>query len=74
VAAATIAAARIDAGHFEPISGPGSPTGQDSRAPAAPAQGKSIRIPIKLSGNGKPGHVLVNLAVDVEIVVDAEDR
>jgi hypothetical protein len=35
---------------------------------------RQIRIPVKLSQGGKSGHVLVNLAVDVEIVVDGEDR
>lgn len=73
VAAATIAADRIDAGHFEPISRPNSPTASDARASVVGVQGKNIRIPIKLLGNGKPGHVLVNLAVDVEIVVDDEE-
>ena len=32
--------------------------------------GRRLRIPIRLSGPGKTGHVVVNLAVDIEIVVD----
>jgi signal recognition particle receptor subunit beta len=35
---------------------------------------RKLRVPIKLSGNGKPGHVVVNLAVDVEIVVEEDDQ
>jgi len=31
---------------------------------------KRLKIPIKLSDPGKTGHVVVNLAVDIEIVVD----
>ena len=34
-----------------------------------PAQ-KRLKIPIKLSDPGKTGHVVVSLAVDIEIVVD----
>ncbi len=33
-----------------------------------------LTIPIRVSSGGKPGHVVVNLAVDVEIVVDEEDQ
>ncbi len=32
-----------------------------------------LRIPVKVKGNGKPAHVIVNFAVDVEIVVDEEE-
>jgi signal recognition particle receptor subunit beta len=32
-----------------------------------------LKIPVKVKGNGKPAHVIVNFAVDVEIVVDEED-
>jgi len=63
VAAATIETDRIDAGHFAPISGPGCSVAESGGS-------RTLRIPIKVSGNGKPGHLLVNLAVDVEIVVD----
>jgi signal recognition particle receptor subunit beta len=35
---------------------------------------KRLRIPVRVSGNGKPGHVIVNLAVDVEILVDEDDK
>ncbi len=35
---------------------------------------RQIRIPVRVSGNGKPGHVIVNLAVDVEILVDEDDK
>jgi signal recognition particle receptor subunit beta len=35
---------------------------------------RRLRIPIRVSGNGKPGHVIVNLAVDVEILVDEDDK
>jgi hypothetical protein len=38
------------------------------------ARGKHLRIPIKVSNNGKPGHVIVNLAVDVEVLVDEDDH
>jgi len=31
---------------------------------------RKLKIPIRLSGPGKTGHVVVNLAVDIEIVVD----
>jgi hypothetical protein len=41
---------------------------------AGVAGGKQLRIPVKLSQGGKSGHVLVNLAVDVEIVVDGDDE
>jgi len=33
-----------------------------------------LTIPVKVTARGKPGHVLVNLAVDVEIVVDEQDK
>ena len=33
-----------------------------------------LRIPVRVSGNGAPGHVIVNLAVDVEILVDEDDK
>jgi len=71
-ATATIAADRIDAGHFEPISGDSSQTDEASGHLVRSADGR-LRIPVRLAGNGKPGHVLVNLAVDVEIVVDDDD-
>ncbi len=32
-----------------------------------------LRIPVRVKGNGKPAHVIVNFAVDVEILVDEED-
>jgi signal recognition particle receptor subunit beta len=32
-----------------------------------------IRIPVKVKGNGKPAHVIVNFAVDLEILVDEEE-
>jgi len=73
VATATIAADRIDAGHFEPISGENSQTGESSAHLVPTADGK-LRIPVRLAGKGKPGHVLVNLAVDVEIVVDQDGK
>jgi signal recognition particle receptor subunit beta len=50
--------------------GGGSPVTVESSV----AGGKQLRIPVKLSQGGKSGHVLVNLAVDVEIVVDGEDE
>jgi hypothetical protein len=33
-----------------------------------------LHIPVKIKGNGKPGHVVLNLAVDVEIVVDEDGQ
>lgn len=35
--------------------------------------GGRLKIPVKVKGNGKPAHVIVNFAVDVEILVDEED-
>ncbi len=35
---------------------------------------KKLRIPIRVSGGGKPGHVVLNVAVDLEIVVDDQDN
>jgi hypothetical protein len=35
---------------------------------------RKLRIPVRVSGDGKPGHVIVNLAVDVEILVDEDDK
>jgi signal recognition particle receptor subunit beta len=70
VAAATTDAHRIDAGHFAPISGYGT-SGETTAT--LDAENRTLRVPIKISGHGKPGHFLVNLAVDVEIVVD-DDR
>jgi signal recognition particle receptor subunit beta len=32
-----------------------------------------LKIPVKVKGNGKPAHVIVNFAVDVEILVDEEE-
>jgi signal recognition particle receptor subunit beta len=32
-----------------------------------------LKIPVRVKGNGKPAHVIVNFAVDVEILVDEED-
>jgi len=60
---------RVEGAHLEALraqvhvgpSGPGSAPGR-------------LTIPVKVTGHGKPGHVLVNLAVDVEIVVDDEDK
>jgi signal recognition particle receptor subunit beta len=49
-------------GEFAPATGPGGTCD------------RKLRIPIKVSGDGKPGHVIVNLAVDVEIVVEEEDE
>ena len=54
------------------------PTTQESPSvtldsPPTLSDGK-LRIPIRLSKGGKPGHVVVNVAVDVEIVVDEDDQ
>ena len=35
---------------------------------------KRLIIPVRVGGNGKPGHVVVNLAVDVEVVVEEHDK
>jgi hypothetical protein len=51
--------------------GRGSRSGADAVAGSCERQ---IRIPVRVSGNGKPGHVIVNLAVDVEILVDEDDK
>jgi signal recognition particle receptor subunit beta len=32
-----------------------------------------LKIPVRVKGNGKPAHVIVNFAVDVEILVDEEE-
>jgi signal recognition particle receptor subunit beta len=45
----------------------------DTRGARAPGE-RRLTIPIRLTEKGKPGHVIVNLAVDVEIVVDGEDK
>ncbi len=50
--------------------GGGSPVTVEAGVPG----GKQLRIPVRLSRDGKSGHVIVNLAVDVEIVVDGEDE
>ncbi len=68
--AATVDVGRVDAGHFEPIR-TGVRLQQDY---SAGTPGKKLTIPIKVTGKGKPGHLVVNLAVDVEIVVDEEDK
>jgi hypothetical protein len=60
---------RIEAGHFEAIRTQVHLGAAGSQAPT-----ERLTIPIKVTGRGKPGHVLVNLAVDVEIVVDDEDK
>jgi len=31
---------------------------------------RQLKIPVRVKGNGKPAHVIVNFAVDVEIIVD----
>lgn len=71
VAGATRAGTRIDAGHFAPVSGQAFSDGGET-AYSVNAGDARLRIPIKISGKGKPGHVLVNLAVDVEVVVDED--
>jgi hypothetical protein len=60
---------RIDGVHLDAIQA------QVRVGPPGPcsAPGRLV-IPVKVTGHGKPGHVLVNLAVDVEIVVDDEDK
>ena len=60
---------RIEAGHFGAIA---SQVHVGRLQPGAPSE--RLTIPIKVTGTGKPGHVLVNLAVDVEIVVDDDDK
>lgn len=56
---------RIEGVHLEAIQG------QIHVGPAGPGSAPGrLTIPVKVTGRGKPGHVLVNLAVDVEIVVD----
>jgi signal recognition particle receptor subunit beta len=54
--------------------GPGEPVGAPQEVGAAPAGGRKVKIPIRLADPGKTGHVVVNLAVDVEIVVDDDDK
>jgi hypothetical protein len=41
---------------------------------AGETAGGRVTIPIRVLGKGKPGHVLVNLALDLEIVVDDEGK
>jgi signal recognition particle receptor subunit beta len=36
--------------------------------------GGRLRIPVKVSGNGKPGHVILNLAVDIQILTEEDDK
>jgi signal recognition particle receptor subunit beta len=36
--------------------------------------GNRLRIPIKVNAKGQPGHVVVNLAVDVEVIVEEADQ
>jgi signal recognition particle receptor subunit beta len=57
---------------YPALQGEGSEPGLSNQALAT--CDRKLRIPIKVSGKGKPGHVVVNLAVDVEIVVDEEDK
>jgi signal recognition particle receptor subunit beta len=71
VAGATIAGTRVDAGHFAPVSGQASSDGGEI-AYSVNAGDTRLKIPIKVLGKGKPGHVLVNLAVDVEVIVDED--
>jgi hypothetical protein len=72
VAAATLETDRINAGHFAPIPGQAGPYEARPGAVTLSPGENSLRIPIKISGKGKPGHVLVNLAVDVEVVVEED--
>lgn len=37
------------------------------------ARDGKLRIPIRLSGGAKPGHVVLNVAVDLEIIVDDDN-
>ena len=37
-------------------------------------KGGRLRVPVRVSGNGKPGHVILNLAVDIEILTDEDDK
>jgi hypothetical protein len=71
VAGATDAGTRIDAGHFAPVSSQVSCDGRET-AYSVNAGDTRLKIPIRISGKGRPGHVLVNLAVDVEVVVDED--
>jgi signal recognition particle receptor subunit beta len=45
-----------------------------SGGPYTVDSGKRLTIPVKVASNGKPGHVIVNLAVDVEVVIDEQDK
>ena len=44
------------------------------RVPPGGQTERKLKIPIRLSDPGKTGHVIVNLAVDIEIVVDDDDK
>jgi len=61
---------RVDAGHFERLSREAS--SQVGRSADGPDN--KLTIPIRVTGSGKPCHVIVNLAVDVEIVGDETDK
>ena len=43
-------------------------------AKIAAGKGGKISIPVKVAGSGKPGHVILNLAVDIEILTEEDDK
>lgn len=50
-----------------------TPTSGEHVTVCAGPDGK-LRIPVKVIGNGKQGHVVVNLAVDIEVITDDNDK
>jgi signal recognition particle receptor subunit beta len=62
-----VAGERTDAGADQPIE-------VTHTANITTGSGGRLRVPVKVSGNGKPGHVVLNLAVDIEILTEEDDK
>jgi signal recognition particle receptor subunit beta len=57
-----------------PEAGTGQSVEITHSARIAAGKGGKLSIPVRVGGNGKPGHVILNLAVDIEILTEEDDK